>query len=112
MSEQAALIHSDGCTGVTNLYGDCCRQHDVEGFHGRSATDAYRLYLTGASDYWHRAQPITFEEWNKHFRSCHFRSSRLGHWSPLAWARYGAVRMRKGRAAWDAHRQREREART
>ena len=97
--QEAALIHADGCTGVTNMYADCCLQHDLEFYYGTSATEAYRVG-------WAKAMPITFAQANDHFKRCHFRMGRLGHWNPIAWVRYAAVRMRKGRSAWDTHRRR------
>lgn len=109
IDEEAALIDSDGCSGVTNIQGRCCRQHDLEFFYGKSAADAYRLYRYGAVHYWTHAQSVTFEQANKHFRSCHFRNSPLGHLNPFGWWRYAVVRRKKGRAAWEAHRQREQE---
>lgn len=33
----AAKLHSDGCTGVPDLwFSDCCRQHDIEYRTGRT----------------------------------------------------------------------------
>lgn len=105
--EEAALIHADGCTGVSNIEGWCCLQHDLEFSHGKSAADAYRHYRLGATDYWALAKPVTFEEANAHFRACHLRSSRLGYFNPLAWWRWAAMRAKATRKAWDAHRARE-----
>ena len=108
--EQAALHNVDGCTGVTNWNAFCCLQHDLEFRFGKGAGSAYRHYLTGDPDPWLRADVTTFEQANAHFKACNFRESSLGYWNPLAWLRYGAMRLRKTRAAWDAHRQREAEA--
>lgn len=107
IAQEAALIHADGCTGVTNYQGGCCLQHDLEFWHGKSAVDAFTRWRNGEQDYWRHAAPTTFDEANQHFKRCHFRMSALGHWDPIAWARYGAMRLKKTRAAWDGHRQRE-----
>jgi len=107
LREEAALIHADGCTGVTNLYADCCLQHDLEFYYAKSAADAYRQQRAGHPAPWRDAVPVTFDEANAHFRACHFRSSRFGYLNLVGWYRYAAMRLRKTRAAWDAHRARE-----
>jgi len=108
--EEARLIHADGCSGVTNIDGICCLIHDLEFYYGKSATDAYR-HSTGPGDAiaWQDADAIGFDEANANFRRCCFRESILGYANPLAWWRYWGVRTQKGRAAWDAHRARERQ---
>lgn len=105
--QEAALINADGCTGVTNMYGECCLQHDLEFYYGKHAARAYTYYVGGAQNYWGLALPITFEEANENFKRCQFRQSKAGFFNPFAWWRYAAVRQKKGRAAWDAHRARE-----
>ena len=105
--EEAALINADGCTGVSNMYGECCLQHDLEYWAGTSAASAYRSYRGGAPNYWREADPITFEEANSNLKRCHFRESKAGYLNLFAWWRYAVVRTKKGRAAWDAHRARE-----
>lgn len=105
--EEAALINADGCTGVSNLYGECCLQHDLEFWAGKSAASAYRHYRNGEPEYWVTAERITFEGANSNFKKCHFRQSKAGYLNLFAWWRYAVVRTKKGRAAWDAHRARE-----
>jgi len=107
ISEEAALINADGCTGVTNYQGRCCLQHDLEFYYGASASDAYRRYRDGDPYYWFNADLLSFEIANAHFKACHFRNSKLGYRDPAAWWRYAAMRLKKTRAAWDAHRKRE-----
>lgn len=107
IEEQAALYSVDGCTGVTNWNGRCCLRHDLEFSFGRCAASAYRRYLAGEADPWALADPITFDRANAHFKNCNFREAKAGYWNPLAWARYGAMRLRKTRKAWDNHRRRE-----
>ena|SRR3990167_585228 len=110
IEEQAALINADGCTGVSNAFAGCCLRHDLEFYYGRSATDAYIQARYGERDPWVWAERLTFEEANAHFRACHFRESRLGYLNLVGWYRYAIVRRSKGRAAWEKHRAREREA--
>lgn len=105
--EEAALINADGCTGVSNMYGECCLQHDAEFYFGKSAASAYRHYREGDPEYWLTADRITFEQANENFKRCHFRQSKAGYLNLFAWWRYAVVRTKKGRSAWDAHRARE-----
>jgi hypothetical protein len=107
VKEEARLIHADGCSGGTNLEGICCLIHDLEFYYGKSVTDAYSYARLGHLDPWMKARPVTYDDANRHFRSCMFRESTLGYLNPRGWLRYWAVRTKKGRAAWDGHRQRE-----
>jgi hypothetical protein len=104
---EAAIINADGCTGVSNIYGECCLQHDLEYFWGVSATSAYRHYREDGLDYWRTADPVTFDQANENFKRCHFRQSKAGYLNVFAWWRYAVVRTKKGRSAWDGHRERE-----
>jgi hypothetical protein len=85
-----ALPNSDGCTGVKDIYVECCWEHD---YHFR-----YAETLDGT--------PISFEEANKQFRKCIQSRSKLGRFSPLSWWRWVGVSL-GGRVAWNNHRQRE-----
>jgi len=105
---QAAEINADGCTGVTGFKLECCEQHDVEGYYGKDAHDAYRLHKSGSAWPWSEAKPITFEQWNAKFRRCLQARSKLGRYSPMAWWRWIGVRV-GARRAWNEHRQRERQ---
>lgn len=108
--EEAALINADGCTGVTNVNGWACLEHDLAYYHGKRPTHAYRKYCAGVEDFWGDAEPTTFEEANANFKRALFRESVFGHLNPLSWVRYAAMRLKKTRSAWDEHRQRERDA--
>ena len=110
--EEAALIDADGCTGITNWNAECCLAHDLEFYYGRSVTDAYRRYRDADAAYthWTTAAPVTFEQANSHFKACNFRSSKAGYFNPFAWVRWLGMKLRKTRASWEQHRQREREA--
>ena len=68
-------ISSDGCTGVSDFYRDCCVIHDL----------AYR----GGIDPW--GQPITRHQANINFRQCIQSRSTLGRFSPMSWIRWAGV---------------------
>ena len=110
IKEQAALFSVDGCTGVTNWNAICCEIHDLEFKTGKLAASAYRWYVAGAPEPWVLAEPTTFEACNGRFKNCNFRESKAGYLNPFAWIRYGAMKLRKTRAAWDVHRARDVEA--
>ena len=110
IKEQAALFSVDGCTGVTNWNAICCLVHDLEFATGKLSAGADRWYVAGAPDPWFRADATTFEACNNRFKACNFRESKAGYLNPFAWIRYGAMKLRKTRAAWDEHRSRDVEA--
>lgn len=107
IEDEARLIHADGCTGVTNIGGWACLEHDVAYYYGRDPVQAYRLWYRGIRGYWELSPPITFEDANRAFRSSLFRESWLGHFNPMSWWRWRAMRLKATRAAWDKHRARE-----
>lgn len=74
----------DGCSMATGVRKECCAEHD---YHYR-----YHRRLTG--------EPITKAEADLRFRACLQRRGWMGWWSPIAWARYWAVRW-FGRRAWE-----------
>jgi hypothetical protein len=82
----ATTLNSDGCTGVPDLYLDCCYQHDIH----------YRTHRTLDG------QPITKREADRLFRECMQSHSRLGWWAPLSWVRWAAVAL-LGKCSWDDH---------
>jgi len=82
----ARALRSDGCTGVVDLYPDCCYEHDV---HYRTHRD-----LGGA--------PITRAEADARFRRCIQARSPLGRLSPVAFWWWLAVRLLAG-PAWRKH---------
>lgn len=105
----AALIDTDGCSHVSGFSVEYCYEHDLAYFHAADPVDAYRLWRHGVADYWGLAKPITRREVDARFRRRHQANSKFGRWSPMALWRWFGV-MRYGQAAWDRHRQREREA--
>jgi hypothetical protein len=85
-----ATGNSDGCTGVKDIYVECCWEHD---FHFR-----YGHTLDG--------DPITFKESNAQFRRCIQSRSKLGRFSPLSWIRWAGVTL-GGKHIWDRHREQD-----
>mgnify|MGYP003438754089 FL=1 len=77
VKDKAAELGTDGCTGATGLFADCCLEHDI----------AYRLGTTLDGT------PITKEQADKRFLCCMQSRSLWGWYSPMAWWRYAAVRV-------------------
>ena len=79
-----AAIHSDGCTGVKDLYVKACWEHD---FH----------YSVGMTFPWPPPEapwrPIPKAEADARFRQVMQWESRLGRFSPLSWIRWSGVRL-------------------
>src|SRR5258705_13334522 len=73
---RAAALKSDGCTGVPEFYHECCLEHDIH-------------YKTGKTVY---GDPITRAEADARLYACIASRSTWGHYSPLAWWRWAAVR--------------------
>ena len=73
----ADALGSDGCTGVADVYLDCCREHDIAYATGRTVEGA----------------PVTRAEADAMFRRCIQSRSPLGRLSPLAWWRWLGVRV-------------------
>ena len=71
----AALLQSDGCTGVKDYYVDACYEHDIHWRTGRT--------LFGV--------PITTAQANERFRRVIQSRSRFGRFSPMSWARWVGV---------------------
>jgi hypothetical protein len=74
----AQSVGSNGCTGVPDFYGSCCDVHDY-------------AYRTGRS--WRDGAPVTRAQADAAFRDCIQSRSALGRLSPIAWVRWGAVRL-------------------
>jgi len=87
---KAHLVGSDGCTLVSQLYRDCCLEHDVH-------------YRTGRTVFGAR---ITRKEADRRFRLCMQRRSPLGKFGPIPYIRWAAVRL-GGWWAWQSNRTRE-----
>lgn len=73
--EKADELGSDGCTGGSAVFRDCCMLHDIHWRTGRTID----------------GEPISPREANKRFRSCMQSRSRFGWWSPVAWWRWAVV---------------------
>lgn len=73
--KRAFELGTDGCTGVVDIYVDCCYEHDIHWRTGRT--------LDG--------DPISAKEMNARFRWCIQSRSRFGRWSPMSWVRWMGV---------------------
>src|SRR3990167_10753649 len=80
----AARLHSDGCTGVSELYHDCCLEHDIS---YRTGLDPRIQYTKG------RVIPLSRSEADARFRRCMQQQSVLGKLSPVSWYRWLGVRV-------------------
>lgn len=111
VESEAALIVSDGCTGVSGFRRECCLEHDLAFYYARNPRTAYMGWVDHGDRElaWEEAAPITFEEANSDFKRCHARASKLGSFwwlNPVnLWRWRGVVRFSK--RAWNAHRARE-----
>lgn len=81
--QSAAELGSDGCTKVSQMYQDCCFEHDI-------------AYKTGATV---DKAPVTRAEADAAFRRCMQQKSRLGRLSPMSWWRWIGVRLFGG-SSW------------
>jgi hypothetical protein len=91
LRDEAARINSDGCTVVSECYHECCLEHDLSYYHGKSPRSAYSRYLEGYKP-WKHADPITRKQSDSRFRECIRAKSPLGKWSPMAFVRWCGVR--------------------
>ena len=110
VKSEAALVDTDGCSGVTGVRIECCFEHDLGFFHAKDPRSAYRHWRANNYYYWEDADAIDRDEVDARFRQCLQNRSRFGRWSPMAWWRWVGVRW-KAQAAWDTHRAREQAAR-
>ena len=78
-----AAAHSDGCTGVKDIYVSACHEHD---FH-------YRFAHTFAGTPEAPGESITKSEADTRFRQVMQWQSPLGRFSPVSWIRWSGVRL-------------------
>ena len=83
IGEVGQFVLSDGCTGVFDFYVQCCFLHD---WYYRTHRDFYGFLQSKKSA-------------DRVLHDCIMSHSPFGHWSPMAWWRYWAVR-KFGRKAW------------
>ena len=79
----AERLKSDGCTVVSEMYHECCLEHDIA---YRTGHDPRELYYKG------RVVPISRRETDARFRKCMQSRSKLGRFSPVSWFRWLGVR--------------------
>lgn len=108
IEDEAALIHTDGCSKVSGAYRKHCRVHDLAYYYGVDPVDAYRQYQEGEPEYWLIARRITKADADAAFRRGIQSDSPAGFFSPLAAWRWLGLKL-AGRKAWDTHRARERQ---
>ncbi len=82
--KKAAELQSDGCSGVLDVYLECCEEHDVH----------YRTHQTIDG------KPITRAEADQQLRNCIQEKSRFGVFSPVSWWRWLGLRL-VGGWAWE-----------
>ncbi len=75
--KRARDLGSDGCTGVADIYVDCCYEHDI-------------ACKTGCDI---NGNPTNWAEAAVRFRRCIQQRSALGVLSPLSWIRWAGVRL-------------------
>jgi hypothetical protein len=108
---EAALIDTDGCTGVSGLFRECCWEHDLAFWYAKNPRVAYLIWLeTNSREFaWQSAPSIDFDFANKTFRKCHVQRTKWGNLSwlnPMVWWRWRGVTT-LSKSAWDRHRARE-----
>ena len=67
---QAFGIKSDGCSKVLDFDKDCCYEHDLGYFYGRSPIEAYAAHLAGSEEPWSLAAKCSRSEIDAIFRNC------------------------------------------
>jgi hypothetical protein len=70
-------LESDGCSWASEMFQDCCFQHDI---HYRLGTDLF-------------GKPISRREADLRFRLCIQHRSKWGKLSPISWLRWAGVRI-------------------
>jgi hypothetical protein len=101
--EEAKKINSDGCSTVPDFRVECCLEHDLGYFYGRSARSAYQKYLGDSWDPWVDASRATRWQIDRIFWACNCRKSLLGKWSLMSLWRLVGVRV-IGWMFWTEHR--------
>lgn len=76
--DEAGRLGTDGCTGVSGLFVECCMEHDIH-------------YRTGKTL---GGTPITKREADARLRACMMSRSKLGYFSPIAWWRWAGLRLK------------------
>lgn len=80
----AKSIGSDGCTGVSDIYIECCWEHDY-------------TYVTGMTP---QGRVVDKKYADLRFKNCYQIRMALRWFSPISWIRYlGVVKL--GRGIWN-----------
>lgn len=102
VKEQAAAIHSDGCSGVPEFYHKCCLQHDLFYWYAKDPQEAYKRYLLDLEPWHDNLRHGTKAEADTELRQCIQNCSKLGKFSPMSWWRWVAVKYLANKA-WNSH---------
>lgn len=86
------MVSSDGCTSLTQLYKDCCLEHDLAYRRGADPRDAYLLAITGTENYWAEAKPISRRAADLLLSQCMQQHSPFSLLDPLSYLRFVGVR--------------------
>lgn len=108
IESESQAIESDGCSKVPDFYVDCCKMHDLAYYYAKCPQSAFKHYLADHPAYWIVAKNITKASADVAFRKCIQSKSALKWFSPMSWWRWTALKL-AGQAAWDSHRNRERD---
>ena len=81
---RAKARQTDGCTGVPDVYVECCWEHDIH-------CDGYDI----------NGEPINWAEAAYRFRKCLQSRSPFGVFSPVSWVYWAGVRWHGWRAGKD-----------
>lgn len=77
VEREAKKIHSDGCTGVSEWHRECCFEHDLACYYGKSPRSAYAWYCNDPlSAYWEFADEMSRRQADYQFATCNLA------WSP------------------------------
>lgn len=90
---EAAKVHSDGCTGVSEWHQECCFEHDLGCLYSRDPKEAFRLFQAGNLEPWVFAEEISRSEVDKRFALCNFTLSSGGWGYTRALVRYWGSRI-------------------
>lgn len=70
IAAEAAAIHSDGCTAVTEWHQPCCFEHDLACVYAKDPRDAYRLHMAGGENVWVYAADMSRRQADAMFYAC------------------------------------------
>jgi hypothetical protein len=76
IDDEARLMGSDGCTGVSEWHAPCCQEHDLACYFGKNPRTAYTHYCNQPnSPYWSLAEAMTRRQADYMFGKCNLEWS-------------------------------------